>query len=137
MELVTGAVALTTLVGGVTVVAVLPETPHCIVRAEMRKDGPTKVTSCNDGSVRSEPLILTHTPAPGTGGLVLRNAKGRDLGSGIGQKQRFQFMYCGPKDSGLIYVNQVDRKTTGGWGGLYAGYVKKKYTSSPASYPCN
>ena len=58
----------------------------------------------------------------------------------IGEGQRFIFTDCGPKGSGLINVYQLDKAedgASGGWGALYAGYVKKAYTGNAATYPCN
>lgn len=75
-------------------------------------------------------------PAQGTGGLILRNANGTDLGSGIGEGQGFYFLSCGPKGSGLIKVRQHTRGTGGGWGNLYTGYVKQRYTQIPSMFPC-
>ena len=75
-------------------------------------------------------------PAPGTGGLILRDIRGNDLGSGIGEKQGFDFIACGPKGSGLIKVNQYTRGNGGGWGNLYTGYVKQRYTQIPSMFPC-
>lgn len=140
MELVTGALIATTLLGGTAAVVVtMPSEKGCAITHEMRKDGPTKVTVCGDVE-QAEPLFFKDNPAKGTGGLVLRDVNGRDTGSGIGQKQTFQFMSCGPKGSGLIYVMQLDRRggwgVGGGWGDLYGGYVKKAYTAHPGAYPC-
>lgn len=73
-------------------------------------------------------------PASGTGGLILRDKKGHDLGSGIGENQNFEFNECGPKGSGLIYVEQLKWGSGGGWGDLYTGYVKIKYTKKPGMF---
>lgn len=73
----------------------------------------------------------TSGPAPRTGGLILRDAEGRDLGSGIGEGQQFKFTGCGPTGSGLIRVRQTTRGNGGGWGTLYSGYVKKRWTMAP------
>jgi len=72
---------------------------------------------------------LTDFPAEGTGGLILRDENGNDLGSGIGEGQAFQLTECGPEGSGLIKVNQTLRGEGGGWGELYDGYVKVEWTS--------
>lgn len=80
---------------------------------------------------------ISSFPASGTGGLIIRDANGTDLGSGIGENQDFGFNGCGPKGSGLIKVVQLKRGTGGGWGKLYAGYVKQKYTQLPSMFPCN
>lgn len=79
---------------------------------------------------------VTSWPASGTGGLILRDIKGKDLGSGIGERQSFEFVNCGPKNSGLIRVRQITRGEGGGWGDLYEGHVRAKFTQSPAMYPC-
>lgn len=81
--------------------------------------------------------IISSFPASGTGGLILRDINGRDLGSGIGENQHFGFNGCGPEGSGLIKVIQTKRGTGGGWGNLYAGFVKQKYTQAPSMFPCN
>lgn len=137
MDMIAGAMALTTLLGGTAAAIVVPSMASCATVNEMKGAEPVTVTRCTDGNETTRPLRLTHTPARGTGGLILRNENGTNLGSGIGPSQRFDFIACGPKGSGLIHVNQIDRNTTGGWGPLYAGYVKKQYTSDPSSYPCN
>lgn len=82
---------------------------------------------------------LSSWPGIGTGGLIIRDVNGNDLGSGIGEAQYFKFIACGPKNSGLIQVVQELRgnKGGGGWGSLYSGYVKQKYTQAPSMFPCN
>lgn len=73
-------------------------------------------------------------PAVGTGGLILRDKYGNDLGSGIGEKQDFAFLSCGGDGSGLVKVRQLTRGTGGGWGDLYEGYVKTKWTMAPVLF---
>lgn len=80
---------------------------------------------------------ISSWPALGTGGLILRDSNGNNLGSGIGENQDFSFTGCGPQGSGLIKVVQVKRGGGGGWGSLYSGYVKKQYTQAPSLFPCN
>jgi hypothetical protein len=80
---------------------------------------------------------ISSFPASGTGGLILRDINGRDLGSGIGESQDFGFNGCGPKGSGLIRVVQLKRNGGGGWGSLYSGFVKQRYTQLPSMFPCN
>jgi hypothetical protein len=79
----------------------------------------------------------TSWPANGTGGLNIRNSAGTYLGSGIGEDQTFQFLHCGPSGSGLIYIRQLTRGHGGGWGSLYKGYVKQRWTQLPSMFPCN
>lgn len=80
---------------------------------------------------------LTSWPATGTGGLNIRNSSGVYLGSGIGEGQTFKFVHCGPKGSGLIYVHQLTKGHGGGWGSLYKGYVKQRWTQMPSMFDCN
>lgn len=140
MELVTGAALASALLGGTVVVAVPAMQDTCKVTIEMRQDGPVRVETCEDGTRQVRPTQIIAKAASGTGGLVFRDEKGNDLGSGIGEGQQFLFVDCGPKGSGLINVFQLDKAAngaSGGWGGLYAGYVKKAYTENPSTYPCN
>lgn len=89
------------------------------------------------GSSKADDAVISSTPHEGTGGLILRDINGRDLGSGIGENQYFGFTSCGPKGSGLIKVVQITRGKGGGWGSLYEGYVKQRYTQLPSMFPCN
>jgi hypothetical protein len=140
MDFVTGAMAITTLLGGTVAVTVPAMSgPDCNTVIEMRKDGPVTVKTCDDGSQYVRPTQIIAKAAPGTGGLIFRDEQGNDLGSGIGENQTFIFTNCGPKGSGLISVYQLDsarKGTSGGWGGLYAGYIKKAYTEDPSKFPC-
>lgn len=79
----------------------------------------------------------TSFPASGTGGLIIRDVHGNDLGSGIGEQQAFQFLECGPAGSGLVKVHQLTRGGGGGWGNLYGGYVRHQYTQLPSMFPCD
>lgn len=79
---------------------------------------------------------VTSWPASNTGGLILRDTDGNDLGSGIGEQQSFEFVNCGPDGSGLIRVRQITRGEGGGWGHLYEGHVKADFTQRPDMYPC-
>lgn len=141
MDFVSGAIALS-LIGGGTVgaVAISNSGPDCVTRYEIKTDGVAKVTRCGGVQHKSVPSQIIAKPAKGTGGLVLRDTNGRDLGSGIGERQSFIFVNCGPVGSGLIDVIQLDNAReegiTGGWGKLYGGFVKKAYTSNPSDYPC-
>jgi hypothetical protein len=140
MELVTGAAVVSALLGGTVVVAVPAMQDTCKTEIRMYQDGPVTVKTCDDRT-EVNPIQIIGTAAAGTGGLVFRDENGNDLGSGIGEGQRFIFVNCGPKDSGLINVYQLDSAEEdgkdGGWGGLYAGYVKKAYTDNASDYPCN
>jgi hypothetical protein len=141
MDFIAGAVALSTLLGGAAVVVTVPDSkPACTVRFEMRQEGAARVETCSDGSQTVRPAKIIAKAAPGTGGLVFRDEQGNDLGSGVGQNQTFIFVNCGPEGSGLINVYQLDTNgeegISGGWGSLYAGYVKKAFTENPSDYPC-
>lgn len=142
MDFVSGAIALS-LVGGGTVVAVTAPNlgSDCVTKYEMRIDGVAKVTRCGGSIQKARPAQIIAKAAPGTGGLIFRDEHGTDLGSGIGERQKFIFVNCGPKNSGLISVYQLDSQSEdgvgGGWGPLYTGYVKKAYTENPGDYPCN
>lgn len=75
-------------------------------------------------------------PAPGTGGLIFRDKDGRDLGSGMGENDRFE--WNGKKavtadGTKLIYVKQVTHGH-GGWGSLYSGWVRQKFTQIPSMF---
>lgn len=83
---------------------------------------------------RTTDAHITSWPAPGTGGLILRDKHGNDLGSGIGEGQDFEFTMCGEKGSGLVKIRQLTRGTGGGWGNLYEGYVKIRWTSAPVMF---
>jgi hypothetical protein len=140
MDFVTGAAILSTLVGGTAVVAIPALDTSCERTVEMRQDGLVEVVTCKNGTKTVRPTQLIMKAKPGTGGLVLRDEKGNDLGSGIGENQMFIFTECGPEGSGLIHVFQVDSAddegVTGGWGPLYTGYVKKVHTQNPSIFPC-
>jgi hypothetical protein len=86
----------------------------------------------DDGSLATG--TITSWPAVGTGGLILRDEQGNDLGSGIGEGQTFEFLECGPPGSGLILVSQITRGEGGGWGDLYSGYVKARWTMVPSQF---
>lgn len=89
---------------------------------------------CFDRVADTDTPSITSHPAQGTGGLILRDEHGNDLGSGIGEGQQFRFAECGPDGSGLIYVNQTVQGRGGGWGTLYEGYVKAEWTSIPSHF---
>lgn len=142
MDFVSGALALSLLGGGTVVAVTVPNMgPDCNTRFEMRADGVAQVTRCDGVIQKSQPAQIIAKAAKGTGGLVFRDEQGNDLGSGIGENQSFIFVNCGPENSGLISVYQMDTASDdnigGGWGGLYTGYVKKKFTENPSDYPCN
>lgn len=141
MEFVTGAAVVSALLGGTVIVAVPATQENCKTTIEMRQDGPVTVKACGtDGYKEVRPTQIIGTAAAGTGGLVFRDEDGNDLGSGMGEGQQFIFTDCGPKGSGLINVYQLDKAEDGkpgGWGALYAGYVKKAYTDNASTYPCN
>lgn len=99
----------------------------------------TAVSATEKDTPRIEEIgPIASFPAEGTGGLILRDINGRDLGSGIGEDQDFGFEACGPKGSGLIRVVQLKRGSGGGWGSLYAGYVKAEFSQAPQLFEkCN
>lgn len=90
--------------------------------------------SANADARTSGAGTFTSWPAPGTGGLILRDEHGNDLGSGIGEQQDFRLIECGPENSGLIRVEQLTRGGGGGWGTLYEGYVKVEWTMVPSMF---
>lgn len=92
----------------------------------------TLATATTASAAPASAPSYSSAPAPGTGGLILRDINGSDLG----EKQGFHFIKCGPKGSGLIKVNQYTRGGGGGWGTLYEGYVKQRYTQIPSMFPC-
>lgn len=96
-------------------------------------DGLAQNLEC-DGDGNLATGTITSWPAVGTGGLILRDENGNDLGSGIGEGQDFEFIECGPAGSGLIMVNQLTRGSGGGWGSLYSGYVKAEWTMMPSQF---
>lgn len=77
----------------------------------------------------------TSSPAAGTGGLIFRDQNGNDLGSGLGERDQFE--WHGDKrvvdGTVLIFVKQM---TTGGggWGSLYSGWVKAEFTQAPSIF---
>lgn len=93
--------------------------------------GVTTTAASADAKNTGSTTAISSWPAEGTGGLILRDINGRDLGSGIGEHQDFGFNGCGPEGSGLIRVIQLKRGGGGGWGPLYSGYVKKRWTQAP------
>lgn len=72
-------------------------------------------------------------PAPGTGGLFLRDAGGAIKGL-MGEGDRARVLTCHPGDPNLVKVQQI----TGGHGGsgAYVGYVKIAATADPSSIGC-
>lgn len=125
------------LVGGISLATASTASAACKTRTEMRGGQAVSTSACSNGTTKSLPVEMTSGPAPGTGGLILRNSAGADLGSGIGENQNFKFVTCGPSGSGLIKVVQLKRNGGGGWGNLYKGYVKQAYTQIPSMFPCN
>lgn len=137
----TALVAATTLMGTLAVVAAPTataatatvqceelSTKEIAVDPTTGKNEQATVTDCHDNApttVASEPVSGTHRPAAGTGGLIIRNSSGHDLGSGIGEGQTFRILNSGP--GGLVKVEQVSRGTGGGWGAQYTGYVLSQY----------
>lgn len=72
--------------------------------------------------------IQSGHPAPGTGGLIFRDKNGNDLGSGMGESDRFTLTGSASTIDGIKYI-EVEQTTRGhgGWGSLYRGYVKAQY----------
>jgi hypothetical protein len=94
-----------------------------------------KITECPDMKVSngSGVGVTTSSPAPGTGGLIFRDENGRDLGSGMGESDQFEWMgrkATAPNGTKLIYVKQTTRGV-GGWGSLYEGWVRAQFTMAP------
>lgn len=142
MDFVSGAIALSLVGGGTAVAVAMPNLgSDCTTRYELKESGLVERTYCDGALTKTRPAQLVDKPAKGTGGLVIRDENGVNTGSGIGEGQSFIFIKCGPKGSGLIDVFQLDSADdegiTGGWGTLYTGFVKKKFTQNPSAYPCN
>lgn len=94
-----------------------------------------KITECPDATVSNSNGVgvTTSAPAQGTGGLIFRDENGRDLGSGMGENDQFDWL--GRKavtadGTKLIYVKQITRGV-GGWGSLYEGWVRAQFTMAP------
>lgn len=75
------------------------------------------------------------TPKSGTGGLILRDSRGNNTGSGIGEGTRFEFAGSCAVANGvrLVKVHQLGH---GGWGSSYTGYVRRVYANLPPNLPC-
>jgi hypothetical protein len=130
--------ATVTAAGTVLTVAPSASAANCSAEVEATSqqyntDGLADRLECReDGSPATG--TITSWPAVGTGGLILRDENGNDLGSGIGEGQDFEFIQCGPEGSGLVKVNQLTRGSGGGWGDLYSGYVKAEWTMAPGQF---
>ncbi|MFE6165456.1 hypothetical protein ACFQ7F_41875, partial [Streptomyces sp. NPDC056486] len=72
-------------------------------------------------------------PAPGTGGLYLRDAGGAVKGL-MTERDRARIIACHPSDRGLVRVQQTT-SGSGGWG-AYIGYVKIAATVAPHRIAC-
>ena len=95
-----------------------------------------KITECPDMTVSRGTGVTTGAPAPNTGGLIFRDKNGRDLGSGMGENDQFEWL--GRKTvtadgTKLIYVKQTTRGV-GGWGSLYEGWVRSQFTLAPQQF---
>ncbi|QBZ71918.1 hypothetical protein SEA_KRADAL_19 [Streptomyces phage Kradal] len=106
------------------------------VNPQTGKTERAKITECPDVKVSGDQGITTSAPAAGTGGLIFRDANGRDLGSGIGEEDQFE--WYGQKKTladgtVLIYVKQSTRGG-GGWGSLYSGWVRAQFTQAPVLF---
>ncbi|MBZ3908359.1 MULTISPECIES: hypothetical protein [Streptomyces] len=75
----------------------------------------------------------TTMPAPGTGGLFLRDAGGAIKGL-MGEGDRARVLTCHPGNPNLVKVQQLTGGH-GGWG-AYIGYVKIAATADPSSIGC-
>lgn len=119
------------LAGSIALTGVASATPNSC--------GPNQVrvaSGCGNVSEDNEGVgTATSSPAAGTGGLIFRDENGRDLGSGIGENDRFE--WNGEKriinGEVLIWVKQIT-SGNGGWGTLYSGWVKAQYTQAPVLF---
>ena len=127
VKIAAGALASTAVVGG----GYAASTQQCSAGMEATIFGCAKVTEDPYGSTKTKVYLNPGQgrPEKGTGGLVIRDEEGRDTGSGIGEKQVFDMLECGPEGSGLVLVVQDTSVHGGGWGTQYTGYVKWKYVS--------
>lgn len=130
-KIAAGALASTAVVGGGYAVT----TQQCPTGQESTIFGCAKVTDYSDETSGWKIHLKPGQgrPQPGTGGLILRDDEGRDTGSGIGERQIFDILECGPRGSGLVLVNQDTSIHGGGWGTQYTGYVKWKYVQVKAT----
>ncbi|MFF6829199.1 hypothetical protein [Streptomyces longwoodensis] len=105
---------------------------------EQRRDPVTgkletaKVTEYEDVAV-TPAASVTVAPAPGTGGLYLRNADGSIKGL-MGEGDQAQFLDCHPSNNRYVLVRQITHGH-GGWG-AYEGYVTAAATMAPSQLPC-
>jgi hypothetical protein len=93
----------------------------------------TKVTEYPGTDSRPSTPSGTTAPAPGTGGLFLRDAGGSIKGL-MGEGDRARIIACHPSNANLVKVEQT---TSGhsGWG-AYIGYVKIAATADPSRIAC-
>lgn len=95
-----------------------------------------KITECPDVTVSSGNGVTTGAPAQNTGGLIFRDQNGRDLGSGMGENDQFEWegrKATARNGEKLIYVKQITRGV-GGWGSLYEGWVRAEFTLTPQQF---
>lgn len=119
------------LAGSIALTGVASATPNSC--------GPNQVrvaSGCGNVSEDNENVgTALSSPAAGTGGLIFRDQNGRDLGSGIGEMDRFTWDGAKRTVNGevLIFVKQTT-SGGGGWGTLYSGWVKAAYTQAPVMF---
>ncbi|WP_331752962.1 hypothetical protein OG440_38905 (plasmid) [Streptomyces sp. NBC_00637] len=77
---------------------------------------------------------LTIAPAPGTGGLYLRNANGSVKGL-MAEADQAEFLDCHPSDNRYVLVRQFTHGH-GGWGASL-GYITAAATMAPGQLPCH
>lgn len=119
------------LAGSIALTGVASAAPSSCAPNQVRvASGCGTVTEDNDNVGTTE-----SSPAAGTGGLIFRDENGRDLGSGIGEGDRF--VWNGEKRTVngevLIWIKQTT-SGNGGWGSLYSGWVKAQYTQAPVLF---
>ncbi|WGV35718.1 hypothetical protein SEA_FRANKENWEENIE_24 [Streptomyces phage Frankenweenie] len=113
-------------------------TYEMVTNPQTGKKERAKVTTCPDVTIKKESggERYANAPAPGTGGLIFRDQNGRDLGSGMGEGDTFQYLdrkTTTADGTKLIYVKQIT-KGNGGWGNLYQGWVRQQFVGVPSAY---
>lgn len=90
------------------------------------------VTECPDVKVSSGARIVSSV-TPGVG-VDFRDDNGRRTGSGLSNRDQFQYLGATKtgdgEDGALVKVRQITQGV-GGWGDLYEGWIPVKYTARP------
>jgi hypothetical protein len=127
----TSAVVAATLI----VAAPAASAAECPAGQEMTTWGCGEVTEHPEQSgMKGMSVISSVTPEVG---VDFRNANGKRTGSGLSNKDQFQWtgrtMEGQGRDGLLIEVKQIT-EDRGGWGPLYMGWIPVKYTQAPGLF---